>query len=357
MKTLASLGLHGLACGLLVAAPACHDSRELRREHAPARGGPKFPGAGTSGSGQYLSSGTVSISCDEPGPLPAGTTGPVSGATDHVECYYDADHPDDPAAVMEWIVESAAEGELIHARLTFNPRFVDNTYGAGAIGWTGAAAPMGPMGPMPKPPKPGKAGHTFKDLVGSDHAEFTFFTGDGQAPLKFKADYLSATADAPSGYASLGVRGGDGKMLTGSADDVIAISTSLERNLNQCGLGDYLLDSPATDDEYTPNPAAPTWDYRVVYDVWVRREPFDEPGLSRVGVDFVHASPSKAGENTIEVTPRKCPPGWTPPGPPPDEVPPPDHDADGGCVPNPDAPCGPETGEPPPDPDAGAPIF
>jgi hypothetical protein len=96
----------------------------------------------------------------------------------------------------------------------------------------------------------------------------------------------------------------------GSATDVVAASTSLDRNLNACMLGSYLEDSPATDADYTPNASAGAWDYRVVYDVWVKRASFGDVGFGNAIVDFVHASPSKAGENTVTVTPDECPPEW-----------------------------------------------
>jgi hypothetical protein len=108
------------------------------------------------------------------------------------------------------------------------------------------------------------------------------------------------------------VRGGEGKMLIGSADAVAAVSTSLDRDLNTCGYESYTSDSPATDANYTANPSAPNWDFRVVYDVWVKRAAFGAVGFGRAGVAFVHASPSKAGTDTIEVVPRECPPVWPP---------------------------------------------
>jgi hypothetical protein len=161
-----------------------------------------------------------------------------------------------------------------------------------------------------KKPGPGKGGHTFKDLVSSDHAEFKLYDADGTMRLEFDLDYISESTSAPSGYATLGVGGGEGKMLLGSADDVVGASTSLDRNLNACMLGDYLEDSPATDDDYTPNQDAKAWDYRVVYDVWVKQSAFGSSGFGKGIVDFVHASPSKEGTNTVDVTPGECPPSW-----------------------------------------------
>jgi hypothetical protein len=332
-----------------------------------------FPGAGKGGASLPLSAGTAAVACDQPSQLPAGTFGPAPGAVATRECYYDADHPDDPAATMEWVVESAAEGELVHARLTFNPRFVDNTYGENAIGWQAVAKPGPAPKPMPKPmpmpkapggaggpagmaPKPGPGGHTFKDLVGSDHAEFTLSDADGVTKLKFKADYISESASAPSGYASLGVTGGEGKMLIGSADAVVAVSTSLDRDLNTCGYGDYLESSPETDENYTVNPAAPNWDYRVVYDVWVERSAFAASGFGRASVAFVHASPSKAGKASIDVVTGDCPPKWPPYCSGPDGCEPKERcgdEPDESCTANP--PC--DGGECAHDTDGGLPLF
>lgn len=321
MKRAGSAWWMGVLSATLLPAVACddngrgHGQTDVQNSAVAAR----FPGAGTGGAALPIAVGTPVISCEQPGPNPAGSTGPAPGAVAVRECYFDADHPEDPAAIMEWVVESAAEGELVHARLTFNPRFVDNTYGENAIGWANTAMPApampaDPKNPKPAAPKPPKAGkgHTFKDLVGSDHAEFTLADANGSVPLKFKADYLSEDANALSGYSSLGVWGGEGKMLTGSAEEVVAVSTSLDRNLNRCGYEDYLVDSPATDANFSANPSAPKWDYRVVYDVWVKRSAFGSPGFGRASVEFVHASPSKAGKSTIEVVTRDCPPNWPP---------------------------------------------
>lgn len=274
--------------------------------------GPQFPGAGTGSAGAAIVAGIDTVTCDGSGAAPGGTTGPVPGARSDRLCFY-ADDPAVPAAMMEWVVEAAANDEVVHVRLTFNPDFVDNTYGVNAIGWGEQAvpAPMMMMG-APKPPKmpKGGKGHTFKDLVGSDHAEFKLFDASNTLRLQFKLDYISETSAAASGYATLGVTGGEGKMIVGSASDVVAASTSLDRNLNACMLGGYLEDSPATDANYTPNPSAGAWDFRVVYDVWVKRASFGDAGFGRAIVDFVHASPSKVGENTVNVTPDECPPEW-----------------------------------------------
>jgi hypothetical protein len=279
-----------------------------------------FPGAGTSGAGEPLGSEippTTVHDCVDPG----------SGATNDdppiVTCYFDAANPTQLAAELERRLEIVNDKEWHHIRLTFNPDFVDNTYGANAIGWGDtqtavdqsaqmAAPPMGMnpkdmMGMAPKPPKPGKGGHTFKDLLGSDHAEFKFTTSSGDLATQFKLDYISESDDAPSGYASLGVLGGDGKMVEGDPDWILGATSSLDRNLNGCGLGSYTTDSPATDEDYTPNPDAPAWDFRVVYEAWVANAALGGKQLGEVTIEYVHASPSKTND-TLNVIPGPCPP-------------------------------------------------
>jgi hypothetical protein len=127
------------------------------------------------------------------------------------------------------------------------------------------------------------------------------------------------------------VSGGEGKLLLGAATDVVAYSTSLDRDLNTCGYHDYLVDSPATDAQYTPNPVTPDWDYRVVYDVWVKRSAFGSADFGSAVVDYVHASPSKAASPSVTVVPGACPPAW------------PYCSDPGGCVcqPGPDTYCEP----------------
>lgn len=322
-------------CSALVLASGCSagdGGRSAERALPLAHPGPQFPGAGTGSAGLALTVGSSTVTCDGRVPSPVAPFAPAPPLTRHQACFFAEE--DEPAAFVEWIVESApAEDQLVHVRLTLNPAFADNSYGANAIGWGQAAAPKPKPGDKPKPargaapvpaptvaggvapaapadkPKGGR-GHTFRDLVGSDHAEFKLHDAVGKLVLQFKADYLSEAAGTRSGYATLGVRGGEGKLIAGRAEDVVQVSTSLERNLNACGLTDFLTDSPATDQNYTPNPLAPEWDYRVVYDVWVKAAAFGDAGFGKAVVDFVHASPSKLGSNTVEVHEGPCPPSW-----------------------------------------------
>jgi hypothetical protein len=159
-----------------------------------------------------------------------------------------------------------------------------------------------------KPGGMGMSGHTFMDLVGSDHAEIQLTDATGKVVLQFKLDYISQDPSRPSGYGCLGVTGGEGKVLVGSADWVVGWSTSLDRDLNERGYASYTTDSPATDANYTPNPATPDWDYRVVYEAWISLAAFGTAGFGGATIAFVHASPSKASSDTVTVMPNDCPP-------------------------------------------------
>jgi hypothetical protein len=282
---------------------------------AGATGGPRFPGAGTSFTGTPLSPAqgpeTAGSCAEDPPPIPSHHT-VISRST---ECFYgNTPDPATPAATIEHVVEVLNGVQSVHIRVTFNPDFVDNSYGATAIGWGETAAPLPAPGMAPpamgmaKPPK-AKGGHTFKDLVGSDHVELKVMNGAGALALQFKLDYISADASSACGYHALGVTGGEGKMTVGSASAIVAVSTSLDRNLNGCGYC-YTVDSPATDENYTPNPATPKWDYRVVYDVWLDPTAFGPSGFGEAIVESVHASPSKLSTNTVEVVRKPCPPDW-----------------------------------------------
>lgn len=227
-----------------------------------------------------------------PGYKGAGTDAPAPFDKGGLDCFYDGVHPELPAATIEHTLEVYEGVDAVHVRLTLDPRFVDNTYGANAIGWEDS--------------KKGK--HTFKELVGSDHAQLQLRGADG-ALVEMKIDYVSEDSSAPSGYRSLGVHGGDGKVLEGDIAHVLSTSTSLDRNLNERGLGMYTVDSPETDESYTPHPTAGAWDYRVVYEARVDLAAFPG-GFDRALVEFIHASPAKGDDNTIVVEPDDCPDDW-----------------------------------------------
>ncbi|HMA97582.1 MAG TPA: hypothetical protein VKP30_33085, partial [Polyangiaceae bacterium] len=251
--------------------------------------------------------------------------------------------PEDPAAMIEQVIESVNGVSYVHIRVTFDPKFVDNTYGVNSIGW-------------------GTKGHTFNSqLTNSDHVELLLTDASGKTVMDFKEDYIHSLTNtkgpgadkpgkpgkAPPGaggapatepttsagaaaiacaYDNLGVSGGDGAMVVGSASDVLAATSSIDRNINGCGYcansacgstGDCSVDSPQTDEKYTPNPLTPNWNYAVVYEVWLRAGAFDAGGgFGQAYITFVHASPSKLSGDTLNVVPSPCPPTWIacPPG-------------------------------------------
>jgi hypothetical protein len=187
------------------------------------------------------------------------------------------------------------------------------------------APPADPAGGRPPRgearPRPGKGGHTFQDLLGSDHAELQLLDANGAVSMHFKLDYISESDEAASGYASLGVSGGEGKLIVGEPEWVLATATSIERNLEACGLGSFTENSPATDAAYTPNADASDWDYRVAYEIWVASDAFGSAGFGSALIENVHASPSKLEGNTVDVVPAPCPTDPGVPGAEPEPVP------------------------------------
>ena len=269
----------------------------------PGMPGTIFPGGGPNGMGPLAPGCTPGSAHECPtmsGVCATSATSAPTGTTGGSICFYGpittttTTTASSPAATIEYLHETAGGQEYYRFRIIFDPAFVDNTYGVNAIGWV-------------------TKGHTFKDLVGSDHAELSLFDGTPALVSMFDIDYITANASSACLYGALGVSGGEGKMLVGDAKYVLASTTSLDRNLNGCGYckssacgGDCTIDSPVTDALYTPNPAAPNWDYRVVYEVWVDAAAFAGKGFGGASITFVHASPSKASSNTVTVTPKPC---------------------------------------------------
>jgi len=157
---------------------------------------------------------------------------------------------------------------------------VDNTYGANAVGYPN--------------------GHTFNSLVGTDRVEFRFTNGSGAQVLDFFVDYISyvgVSPSFPSGYGTLGVTGSGGKMITGSAANVLRVTTSLTDNLNHSPeFSAYTQNSP---DESS----FPDWDYVYSYTVVVSGAAFGPSGFGQATVELVHNSPSKLGIKVITPTP------------------------------------------------------
>lgn len=194
---------------------------------------------------------------------------------------------DPPIAVIEHELVNYMGVEAVHIRVIFDPKFADNTYGVNAVGWN--------------------RDHKFGDLVGSDHATIAVVDSQGNEVLKFDLDYISEDPNAPCGYSCLGVDGGEGEMILGPRDAILGWTTSIDQNLNDRGYCSFLMDSPATDENCTPNPAAPDWDFRVVYEVWIRLSVFTPNPFGSAYMSFVHASPSKLSTNTVTTVPEECP--------------------------------------------------
>jgi hypothetical protein len=210
-------------------------------------------------------------------------------------CVYPPENTPCPAGSFTFVF---VDGVGLHIRYDQFPAPNDNSYGTNAVGW-------------------GSHGHKFTDLVGSDHAGFQLVDPGGVVRLSFNVDYISANLSAPSGYASLGVTGGDGKMIVGTADGISATS-SLANNLNninipglfnaahvqQFGSVNLLINSPPTDAGHTTyaisDPTLTGWDFHDTYFVDISLAKlaslgFDaatwrvEPNLSQL-----HNSPAKA---------------------------------------------------------------
>ena len=286
---------------------------------------PSFPGSGTSNAGDPLPNGMLCDSVE-------GAPSPIPDAIE--QCYFDKNDPNatNPTATLEQVLECVDGTDTVHLRLTFDPTFVDNTYGENSVGWH-----VGKVGANGKISGPTKGGHSFNDLIDSDHAEIILTDANGSAVMQFKLDYLSVDASRPSGYGCLGVTGGEGAMILGDAADVVRWMSSEDLNLNERGYASYTSDSPATDASFTANPATPEWDYRVVYEAWIDISAFGSAGFGGATIEYVHASPSKADSNTVDVKPGDCPCN-DPDGCHDDPPPPPPTDSCGSN--DPDAVCG-----------------
>ena len=217
-----------------------------------------------------------------PGGNPPPPPPPPTGGGE--QCFVSPTIPNIANAKSVWTYNSNG---TVTIRTTFAKTFVDNTYGSNAIGW-------------------GTKGHKFGDLVGSDHLQLALYDANGTKKTEFSLDYISATNTASSGYATLGVSGGEGKMISGSASDIVGVKTSISEDLNTYN---YVLttNSPATDTSYTPNPTYPNWIYDVWYEVTVKQSVFGTAGFGYPRITEVHASPSKTGNNTEVVVPGPCP--------------------------------------------------
>jgi hypothetical protein len=203
-------------------------------------------------------------------------TPPIIPGPSGVIWYYGQANPD-VFLKVEW--HTNPDG-TVTTKATFSRTFVDNTYGSTAIGWDD--------------------GHTFGHLIGSDHIRIEFKGMNGETFFDAKFDYITGAGGC---YASLGVTGGDGDLYVGDADHLTSIRTSLADNLCVLGCSSFTSNSPVTDENYSPSPECPGWDYNVWYEITLDPAAFGPTGFGYPMVTNIHASPSKTGMNTEPVGP------------------------------------------------------
>ncbi len=242
-------------------------------------------------------------------PSGPATHTPTPGASQEI-CYV-SDNPAYPGQGPQYFytqIHVTDLGSSLQVQLVLDKEFVDNTYGANTSEyWKNGQLKQ----------------HTFQDLWKSDRAQFLFYAVGNSSPvMDISVDYLDVDGGAPSGYASQGVTGGDGSVNVGSAAWVLSSSTSLDYNLNSAAYPNMTVDSPVTGANYTPNASYPNWIFDVIYTVVVDKAAFGSAGYDYVTIPYIHASPSRVGQNTVSVQPGPCVPyptatATTQSGPPP----------------------------------------
>ncbi len=108
---------------------------------------------------------------------------------------------------------------------------------------------------------------------------------------------LDYFAEIGTGYGTPGVEGKDGKVITGSAANLLDWGTSLEYNFNTLGHDAFILNSPLTDEDYSDPASAPGWVFEVAYELKVDGDAFGANGFGDVTLPVVHNSPNKIGKN------------------------------------------------------------
>jgi|SaaInl8_200m_RNA_FD_contig_123_12694_length_2305_multi_28_in_0_out_0_2 hypothetical protein len=186
-----------------------------------------------------------------------------------------------------WITQDSGSGDLFLAFI--QPlSLVDNSYGDNSIGWGKNIAPSG-------------KNHNYKDLTGSDKAQFVFTDGLDNTVLDIVLDY----AHASSGSIVASVTEGDGEVNTGNASDVKEAATSLVYNYNIYGLSNPELfgndsSSPEANEDYEVEDALlADWVFASVYELRVDGSVFDENGFGEVELVVVHDSPNKIAKNKV----------------------------------------------------------
>lgn len=198
----------------------------------------------------------------------------------------------EPLAIIKTTKTTVKGVPVLRARIIYSKKFCDNSYGVNSIGWGGAQ---------------GKGRqHAFNDLVKSDHQVLYWHNCAGQNVITTQLDYIEKDSTSPSGWGSLGVNGGDGKMLKGKASDVVAWTSSLDENFNTYKHV-LTVDSPAADTSYkVKDPKYKDWMFEMWYQADVKWSAFGSSGPCKVTMLSLHASPSKTGDDTVSLSPCTC---------------------------------------------------
>ena len=289
--------LQGNTCGSTSAQPTCNGTATVNIANGQAPYTYLWSDGQTSQTASGLCEGNYSVTVTDANGCTSAisidvnnnTTNPTANlsVSDNTEC--EAEDPcqsvcfessngnNDVSAQM--YIDVDEQGDEIVIRTTYAKTFCDNTYGDNQIGWPG--------------------GHTFNNLRGSDKLQLALYDANGELALEFKLDYIDDNGLGISGYATGGVNDsdGDGDMIFGDAQHILDVRTSLDENFNTFG---YVLteNSPATDDNYTPNPDYPNWIFEVWYEVTVDAAAFGAAGFGSPDITDFHASPSKTGNNS-----------------------------------------------------------
>jgi len=191
---------------------------------------------------------------------------------------------DQTTGLFAGILYQAEDAQNLYFAFEQSVYINDNTYGANSIGW-------------------GSKGHKLDALLKSEHAEVKMYDANNNLVLDFFLDYASRHHKHTNNEVRcLGVSGGDGYMITGSASNVPAAGSSLAWNHNTA--------NPAYPQRGTKNPPrVPTntydsgttadpnfpWIYELVYEWSVKKSAFGAAGFGRLDILEVHNSPYKPG--------------------------------------------------------------
>jgi hypothetical protein len=249
---------------VLAAAVSCFGSAVMAAPKPPKPG----PGGGSVSVPSYGVGTEPFVSTIGPGGVPAGPNSPAISSTTPVN-----------AGILSTSI--LPNGDV---QVSFVQGFNDNTYGTSSD------------------PRWGSKGHTLNDLIGSDKAEFKFTDSKGNVVLDFDVDYISKTSGPnapatiasgltvsyPSGYGTLGVLGGDGKLISGDSSNIKYIDTTLTDDLNNP------LFNPVTHPgTLTNSPTSPQWNNVNGYTVVISAAAFGSNGFGSVSIPDIHDSPAE----------------------------------------------------------------